>query len=580
MGASLGQLVIELAANTARLQSDLGKAVGMAESAAAKFKKAFSFVTAGAGGGLLSAALIGAAKEAIEFGDNINKAAIKAGIGGKAMSELAYAAKLADVDVASLSVAIKKMQVSLSEAGSGSKTAQSSLAALGLTVDQLQKRKPEQQFELIADRISKLADPADKARAATELFGKAGVDLLPMFEQGAAGIAKATAEARKLGLSFSDDQLNSLSDADDATKRLSASWEGFGTVLTAKVAPVLSQIMDSLAGLDTRSTAAKIKALEDTITAGKNGWVLPGGVPDTSKLEEQLRNLHGLQDLETMRSLQTGTFGGPTSRGDDGYAIGYAKRDAAEKAAADAKRAQAEYEKMSAEIVGFSEKVSQETNDILAKQREEDSANFVEEETKRLDFIQENADKQKEIEADVAKWRESQISASAEFFKDTFLQAFDDWINTGKFNFGKLLQYMAAEWARSGIAKLFSSSGSSSGGGGWLSAVVGGIGSLFGGGMSSGASTASWVDDFRAGGGPVSAGKTYLVGERGVELFRPSTNGTITANNALGGGVIHNNMTFNILGGDPAQTRRAISEALRQNNDDLERRGLLAKAAA
>lgn len=40
----------------------------------------------------------------------------------------------------------------------------------------------------------------------------------------------------------------------------------------------------------------------------------------------------------------------------------------------------------------------------------------------------------------------------------------------------------------------------------------------------------------RAAGGPVVGGKSYFVGEKGVELFTPSTSGQIVANDALGGG--------------------------------------------
>lgn len=39
----------------------------------------------------------------------------------------------------------------------------------------------------------------------------------------------------------------------------------------------------------------------------------------------------------------------------------------------------------------------------------------------------------------------------------------------------------------------------------------------------------------RAAGGPVGAGESYIVGESGPELFTPSTGGSITPNNALGG---------------------------------------------
>jgi hypothetical protein len=37
---------------------------------------------------------------------------------------------------------------------------------------------------------------------------------------------------------------------------------------------------------------------------------------------------------------------------------------------------------------------------------------------------------------------------------------------------------------------------------------------------------------FRASGGPVSAGRSYVVGERGPELFRPASAGTILPNGA------------------------------------------------
>jgi hypothetical protein len=50
----------------------------------------------------------------------------------------------------------------------------------------------------------------------------------------------------------------------------------------------------------------------------------------------------------------------------------------------------------------------------------------------------------------------------------------------------------------------------------------------------------------RANGGPVSAGGSYLVGERGPELFSPRTSGTITANEKLGGSTVNNMITVNV----------------------------------
>jgi hypothetical protein len=67
----------------------------------------------------------------------------------------------------------------------------------------------------------------------------------------------------------------------------------------------------------------------------------------------------------------------------------------------------------------------------------------------------------------------------------------------------------------------------------------------------------------RANGGPVAGGSTYLVGERGPELFTPSSSGNITPSHAMGGG--GNTITVNVNGGDPDAVVRAIQKYARQN---------------
>jgi tape measure domain-containing protein len=74
----------------------------------------------------------------------------------------------------------------------------------------------------------------------------------------------------------------------------------------------------------------------------------------------------------------------------------------------------------------------------------------------------------------------------------------------------------------------------------------------------------------RAVGGPVSAGSSYMVGERGPELFTPKHGGSIVPNNALGGG--STNVVVNVdasgnsnVQGDQAQAKQlgvAVSAAV------------------
>lgn len=80
------------------------------------------------------------------------------------------------------------------------------------------------------------------------------------------------------------------------------------------------------------------------------------------------------------------------------------------------------------------------------------------------------------------------------------------------------------------------------------SKIGGAIGGMFGGG--------------KATGGSVAGGTTYLVGEKGPELFMPSGNGTIIPNGALGGRA-GNTINITVNGAiDPISTARQITQIL------------------
>jgi hypothetical protein len=87
-------------------------------------------------------------------------------------------------------------------------------------------------------------------------------------------------------------------------------------------------------------------------------------------------------------------------------------------------------------------------------------------------------------------------------------------------------------------------------------------GAEYGGLSEFDALTLAGISGTRANGGPVMGGGTYLVGERGPELFTPSSSGNITPNGGFGGGA---NITVNVNGGDPDAVVRAIQKWVRTN---------------
>lgn len=106
-------------------------------------------------------------------------------------------------------------------------------------------------------------------------------------------------------------------------------------------------------------------------------------------------------------------------------------------------------------------------------------------------------------------------------------------------------------------ATLFQNALSSGGaGGGGLGGIFRNILSLFGGG------TGGFQGPHRQLGGPVSAGRSYVVGEAGPEIFSPGTSGSIIPNSQIGGGGI-GNLTIQVNGvQDPTIVRSEILNAL------------------
>lgn len=92
----------------------------------------------------------------------------------------------------------------------------------------------------------------------------------------------------------------------------------------------------------------------------------------------------------------------------------------------------------------------------------------------------------------------------------------------------------AVDWINKKIQALMSPLSSIASG---LKAVGSSVGSKVNSAISA---VSNYVSGARANGGPVSGGSTYLVGERGPELFTPMSSGNIIPNGGMGGSVVIN----------------------------------------
>ena len=95
-----------------------------------------------------------------------------------------------------------------------------------------------------------------------------------------------------------------------------------------------------------------------------------------------------------------------------------------------------------------------------------------------------------------------------------------------------------------------------------------------------------FISGKRAEGGPVNSGRSYIVGERGPELFVPGSSGSIVPNDAMrsgGGGGPSVNITYNIAAGVTRSELGPILESernrLKAEIPDMVRRGGAYRAA-
>ena len=76
--------------------------------------------------------------------------------------------------------------------------ASNAFTKLGLNAAELAKLPADQAFSTIAQKISEIQNPAERATAAMQIFGKSGQSLLPLMLSVAEGIKAAQEEAAKL----------------------------------------------------------------------------------------------------------------------------------------------------------------------------------------------------------------------------------------------------------------------------------------------------------------------------------------------------------------------------------------------
>jgi TP901 family phage tail tape measure protein len=229
------------------LNAALGKTSQQATSAAGAFGKLGQVtgkITAGFGSLIPAAALAGLtaiAKRTIDAADNLNDLSQRTGVAVESLSRFGNAAADSGSSVDEVAKAMSRLARGVVDPAS---SASQALNKIGISaIDSSGKVKSLDEIMLsISDVFAKLPDGAQKAALAQELFGKSGVNLIPLLNQGREALSQYSATI--------DTELAQASDKfNDTLNAIGIALAGpFSEAVTALL-PAITSIAEALVGL-------------------------------------------------------------------------------------------------------------------------------------------------------------------------------------------------------------------------------------------------------------------------------------------------------------------------------------------
>lgn len=189
-------------------------------------------------------------KGVADVADSAVKASAKLGITVEAVQELGFAAKLSDIEQGELEGGLNRLAKGLDDvAQTGKGPAADALRRLGVSFSDLKGQALDENLGTIADAFAKMPNGAKKAALTNDLFGRnLGSKMIPLLNEGSAGLTELREEAQRLGIVVGDEAARKFEEFNDNQTRLSETWRGLKVQVVTALLPALTQLVDRLQG--------------------------------------------------------------------------------------------------------------------------------------------------------------------------------------------------------------------------------------------------------------------------------------------------------------------------------------------
>lgn len=236
---------------------DWAKTVIALEAGLNLASKAFGFVRGKVQG------MLGDIAQAGGKAGSISALSTRVGLTTDALQELGYAAEQNASDMNTLASGWKNFSNKADSATKGGKEAARAFRTVGVSAGDLRKGKLslDEALGKVADTFQRMEDGPKKAALAMDLFGGSGGALIPLLNQGSAGIANLRKEARDLGVVINQDGIKGLAGFDDKTVKLKTSLNALRSQALAAIIPMLTKVIDRFQEWLGKNREKAVKAL-------------------------------------------------------------------------------------------------------------------------------------------------------------------------------------------------------------------------------------------------------------------------------------------------------------------------------
>jgi hypothetical protein len=180
--------------------------------------------------------------------DKFAKLAQSTGVNVETLQELAHAGDLSGVSVDAMAQSMGVLSRNMDAASRGSKEQARAFrdARAPLRDASGQLRSADAVLGDVAERFASMPDGTAKSALAMRLFGRSGARLIPMLNEGRDGLAKMRAEARELGVVVSDETTKAFVDWNDEQTGVKATLKGIRNTIVAALLPALMKMTRAL----------------------------------------------------------------------------------------------------------------------------------------------------------------------------------------------------------------------------------------------------------------------------------------------------------------------------------------------